>query len=207
MGNEHSSHGSSSKAGAPAPAAPAAVPAPPQPPVKKAASPYMRRDIAEEGREVRVAGSACCPRVFSRRALRPRCPAQLFRKFAQHLDNQAKKAPHLGEAHAATSSDDFGSSRESASFLSRFKFLEVVGAGSYSTVHRAIEKATGRPVAIKVIKKEILSSSVEAQIRNEAVRSVRPWCAAVGSCNDLCACCDAGADEGLQRSKEHRGAH
>jgi len=73
----------------------------------------------------------------------------------------------VDEAHADPARQ-FGRSRASASFLSRFRFVEVVGAGSYSTVHRAVEKATGRPVAIKVIKKEILSSSVEAQIRNEA---------------------------------------
>ncbi len=96
---------------------------------------------------------------------------QLFRRFAAHLDTQAKKAPKLAESSAVRSEHPgFGVSIESAAFLSRFRFLEVVGAGSYSTVHRAIEKATGRPVAIKVIKKEILSSQVEAQIRNEAVR-------------------------------------
>jgi hypothetical protein len=102
---------------------------------------------------------------------------QLFRRFAAHLDNQAKKAPQLSEAFASASSaasTDYGKAEGSMAFLSRFRFLEVVGAGSYSTVHRAIEKSTGRPVAIKVIKKEILSPDVEAQILNEAVRVVTP---------------------------------
>jgi hypothetical protein len=39
------------------------------------------------------------------------------------------------------------------------------------SVGRAFEKRTGRPVAIKVIKKEILTPDVEAQIINEAVRA------------------------------------
>jgi hypothetical protein len=97
---------------------------------------------------------------------------QLFRKFAAHLDNQAKKAPKLADNAASGRPEahpGFGSSTESAAFLSRFRFIEVVGAGSYSTVHRAIERATSRPVAIKIIKKEILSTQVETQIRNEAV--------------------------------------
>lgn len=101
--------------------------------------------------------------------------SQLFRRFAAHLDNQAKKAPQLAEAFASSSgasATEYGKAEGSMAFLSRFRFLEVVGAGSYSTVHRAIEKSTGRPVAIKVIKKEILSPDVEAQILNEAVRVV-----------------------------------
>lgn len=70
--------------------------------------------------------------------------------------------------------DDYGTAAGATAFLAKFRFLEVVGAGSYSTVHRAVEKATGRPVAIKVIKKEILSPDVEAQILNEAVCCLPP---------------------------------
>lgn len=164
MGNDHSKHASGdATAAAPRaigssrdtrqalrPVVPGPIPPPPPPPPAAAAAappkaalhPYMRREIADEGRE-------------------------LFRRFAAHLDTQARKAPHLGDP-AASAHRDFGSTAASASFLARFKFLEVVGAGSYSTVHRAIEKSTRRPVAIKVIKKEILSTSVEAQIKNEA---------------------------------------
>ena len=58
---------------------------------------------------------------------------------------------------------------EAAAFIAKYDWVEVVGAGSYSSVHRAFEKRTGRPVAIKVIKKEILTPDVEAQIINEAV--------------------------------------
>ena len=103
---------------------------------------------------------------------------QLFRRFAAHLDNQAKKAPHLGDALEGKGGDgeEYGTAEGSAAFLARFKFLEVVGAGSYSTVHRAQERATGRPVAIKVIKKEILSPDVETQILNEAVSMASSCC-------------------------------
>ena len=92
---------------------------------------------------------------------------QLFRRFAAHLDNQAKRAPHLGEG--ARSSVEYGESAEAQSFIAKYEWHDVVGAGSYSSVHRAFEKRTGRPVAIKVIKKEILTPDVEAQIINEAV--------------------------------------
>jgi serine/threonine protein kinase len=70
----------------------------------------------------------------------------------------------------------YGSSVEAAAFIAKYDWVEVVGAGSYSSVHRAFEKRTGRPVAIKVIKKEILSPDVEAQIINEAVRHAGGLC-------------------------------
>ncbi len=95
-------------------------------------------------------------------------PWQLFRRFAAHLDSQAKKAPNLSEGTGG--GEEYGTAEGATDFLARFRFIEVVGAGSYSTVHRAIEKSTGRPVAVKVIKKEILSPDVESQILNEAVR-------------------------------------
>ena len=65
---------------------------------------------------------------------------------------------------------EYGESAEAQSFIAKYEWHDVVGAGSYSSVHRAFEKRTGRPVAIKVIKKEILTPDVEAQIINEAVR-------------------------------------
>lgn len=52
--------------------------------------------------------------------------------------------------------------------MRKFRWIEAVGSGSYSTVHRVQDKATGRPLAIKCIRKELLNSDVRRQIEAEA---------------------------------------
>jgi serine/threonine protein kinase len=47
--------------------------------------------------------------------------------------------------------------------------LQTVGIGSYASVHRALERCTGRAVAIKVIKKEVMTADARKQILDEAV--------------------------------------
>lgn len=111
--------------------------------------PKLRPELAEEGRD-------------------------LFRRFAAHLDRQTQDAPQLGTpvsspgVPARRRTRGIGSSPESAAFVARFKWLEAVGAGSYSTVHRVQEKSTERILAIKCIKRELISPEVARQIDSEA---------------------------------------
>ena len=52
--------------------------------------------------------------------------------------------------------------------MRKFHWQDAVGSGSYSTVHLVQDKVTGRPMAIKCIRKELLNADVRRQIEMEA---------------------------------------
>jgi serine/threonine protein kinase len=56
--------------------------------------------------------------------------------------------------------------------LEDYKLIEKMGDGAFSNVYKAVERKTGRKVAVKVVRKYELNSSQVRPLFNRSVRSV-----------------------------------